>query len=181
VRNALATLAIALHAGAALDAVRRGLAQFGGVERRFQHLGEHRGIAVINDYAHHPTEVAATLAAARERFPDRRVVAVFQPHLYTRTRDLWRSFGDALAAADAIWATEIFPAREQPIEGVTGQLVAEATRAAGAAVVYRPTIAGIADELSDWLEPGDVCVLMGAGDIDEHAHALAGLLRGGEQ
>jgi UDP-N-acetylmuramate--alanine ligase len=177
VRNALATVAVALHAGAGLDATRRGLAQFGGVERRFQHLGEHGGIVVINDYAHHPTEVAATLAAARERFPDRRVVAVFQPHLYTRTRDLWRSFGESLAAADAVWSTEIFPAREQPIEGVTGQLVADATRAAGASVVYRAEIVGIADELSDWLEAGDVCVLMGAGDIDEHAHALAARLR----
>jgi UDP-N-acetylmuramate--alanine ligase len=179
VRNALATVATALHAGAELDAVREGLEQFGGVDRRFQHLGEHGGITVINDYAHHPTEVAATIAAARERYPGRRVVAVFQPHLYTRTRDLWRSFGEKLAGADAVWATDIFPAREEPIEGVTGELVATATRGAGAPVVYRPAINGIADELADWLEPGDVCVLMGAGDIDEHAHALASRLRGG--
>jgi UDP-N-acetylmuramate--alanine ligase len=177
VRNALATLAICLRAGAGLEAVRVGLERFGGIDRRFQNLGEHGGIAVINDYAHHPTEVAATLAAARERFPSRRLVAVFQPHLYTRTRDLWRSFGLALATADAVWSTEIFPAREQPIEGVTGNLVAEATREAGGQVVYRPAIAGIADELAEWLEEGDVCVLMGAGDIDAHAHALAARLR----
>jgi UDP-N-acetylmuramate--alanine ligase len=179
VRNALATLAVALHVGVDPDAVRRGLSRFGGIERRFQQLGEHGGIVVINDYAHHPTEVAATLAAARERFPDRRVVAVFQPHLYTRTRDLWRSFGQALAAADAVWATDVFPAREEPIEGVTGQLVADAARRAGGPVVYRPEIDGIADELAGWLEAGDVCVLMGAGDIDAHAHALAARLRGG--
>jgi UDP-N-acetylmuramate--alanine ligase len=177
VRNALATVAVTLHAGADLDDVRRGLARFGGVERRFQRLAEVRGVEVINDYAHHPTEVAATIAAAREWFPDRRVVAVFQPHLYTRTRDLWRAFGETLAAAEAVWVTDVFPAREAPIEGVTGELVADAGRAAGAEVTYRPAIEGIAGALAAWLEAGDVCLMMGAGDIDEHAHALVAALR----
>lgn len=177
VRNALATMAVASQVGADPAAVRRGLEQFGGVDRRFQQLGETRGVVVVNDYAHHPTEVDATLAAARERFPGRRVVAVFQPHLYTRTRDLWRAFGTALAAADAVWTTDVFPAREEPIEGVTGELVADAARAAGAPVIYRAGIEGIAGALAGWLERGDVCVLMGAGDIDEHARALVGLLR----
>jgi UDP-N-acetylmuramate--alanine ligase len=177
VRNALATLAVAFHLGVSVDAARQGLARFGGIERRFQPLGEFGGILVISDYAHHPTEVRATVAAARQRFPRRRVVAVFQPHLYTRTRDHWRSFGDALAGADAVWSTDIFPAREAPIEGVTGELVAAAARDAGATVNYRPDIRGIADALCDWLESGDVCVLMGAGDIDEHARALAVRLR----
>jgi UDP-N-acetylmuramate--alanine ligase len=176
VLNALATIAVTLHAGAEPDAVRRGLAGFGGVERRFQRLGEFGGILVIDDYAHHPTEVAVTVAAARERFPDRRVVAVFQPHLYTRTRDLWRPFGAALAGADAVWVTDVFPAREPAIEGVTGELVADAAREAGARVVYRPEVDGIAEELVRVLEGGDVCILMGAGDITEHAHALAARL-----
>jgi UDP-N-acetylmuramate--alanine ligase len=177
VRNALATLAVAFHLGVSVDAAREGVARFGGIERRFQRLGEFGGVLVISDYAHHPTEVRATLSAARERYPNRRIVGVFQPHLFTRTRDHWRSFGHALAAADAVWATDVFPAREAPIEGVTGELVAGAAREAGAEVLYRPDVGGIAAELSGWLESGDVCVLMGAGDIDEAAHALANRLR----
>jgi UDP-N-acetylmuramate--alanine ligase len=177
VRNALATLAVAFHLDVSVDAARHGLASFGGIDRRFQRLGEFGGVLVISDYAHHPTEVRATIAAARERFPDRRMVAVFQPHLYTRTRDHWRSFGDALAGADVVWSTDVFPAREAPIEGVTGELVADAARHAGAEVVYRPEIGGIAEALGDWLEADDICVLMGAGDIDEHARTLATLLR----
>jgi UDP-N-acetylmuramate--alanine ligase len=177
VRNALATLAIASRTGADPDAVRRALEGFSGVERRFQQLGEHGGVVVVDDYAHHPTEVAATLAAARERFPSRRLVAVFQPHLYTRTRELWREFGQSLATANAVWVTDVFPAREEPIEGVTGELVAAAARGAGAVVEYRPQAGGLAPELAERLQAGDVCVIMGAGDISRVAHRLAGLLR----
>jgi UDP-N-acetylmuramate--alanine ligase len=97
VQNALATLAVGLHAGADPESVRRGLEAFQGVERRFQVLGEPGGVVVIDDYAHHPTEVEVTVAAARERYPGRRLVAVFQPHLYSRTRDHWRAFGRTLA------------------------------------------------------------------------------------
>ncbi len=176
VRNALATVGVALQLGADPDVVRRGLQQFGGVDRRFQRLGDARGVTIISDYAHHPTEVAATISAGRERFPDRRLVAVFQPHLYSRTRDQWRGFGAALAGADAVWITDVFPAREEPIEGVSGELVADAARAAGARVTYRAEIEGIAAALADQLGQGDVCVLMGAGDIDEHASALLVLL-----
>ncbi len=180
VQNALATLAASLHAGADLDAVREALAEFRGVERRFQVLGEARGITVVDDYAHHPTEVEVTVEAARERYPGRRIVAVFQPHLYSRTRDHWRAFGRTLAAADAVWVTDVFPAREPPIEGVTGELVASAARQAGATVVYREEIEGLAEALVEWLKPGDVCLLMGAGDIDAQAHALKALLAGGD-
>ncbi|HUE76547.1 MAG TPA: UDP-N-acetylmuramate--L-alanine ligase [Longimicrobiales bacterium] len=172
VQNALATLAVGLHAGADVAAVRRGFEAFAGVDRRFQRLGEERGVVVIDDYAHHPTEVAATISAARERFSSRRLVVVFQPHLYTRTRDLWRELGTALARADAVWVTDVFPARESPIEGVSGELVAIAAREAGAEVRYHGLLNGIEDTLTGWLEPGDVCVMMGAGDITEHAHAL---------
>jgi UDP-N-acetylmuramate--alanine ligase len=179
VRNALAALAVALGEGCHPDAVRKGLEQFGGVERRFQHLGEPAGVALIHDYAHHPTEVAVTLAAARERFPERRLVAVLQPHLYTRTRDLWREFGAALAAADLVWVTDIYPAREAPIPGVTAELVVRSTREAGGRATYHGDAGSLADELANSLRGGDVCVLMGAGDIDEHAHALAGRLAAG--
>lgn len=179
VRNALAALAVARHAGAESDAIRRGLEAFRGVERRFQVLGQPGGIVVVDDYAHHPTEVEVTLAAARERYPDHRLVAVFQPHLYSRTRDHWRAFGRTLAAADAVWVTDVFPAREAPIEGVTGELVASAARQAGVRVVYHPEIEGLEDALLEFLEPGDLCVLMGAGDIDDHARSLVARLMEG--
>ena len=178
VRNALAAIAVAEHLGATPAAIRRGLAAFHGVERRFQVLGSPRGITVIDDYAHHPTEVEVTLQAARERFGDRRLVAVFQPHLYSRTRDQWRAFGRTLSAADVVWVTDVYPAREAPIEGVTGELVAGAARQAGARVVYRPELDGLEAALADALEPGDVCLLMGAGDIHGTAHALLGHLGG---
>lgn len=179
VQNALATLAVSLHAGAELEAVRSGLQEFRGVERRFQLLGEPRGITVIDDYAHHPTEVEVTIAAARERYAGRRIVAVFQPHLYSRTRDHWRAFGRTLAAADAVWVTDVFPARESPIDGVTGELVSGAARQAGASVVYHEEIEGLAESLAESLQEGDVCLLMGAGDINGQAHALKNLLAGG--
>ena len=176
VQNALATLAVGLHAGGDIAAVRRGFEAFRGVDRRFQRLGEKRAIVVIDDYAHHPTEVAATVSAARERFASRRLVVVFQPHLYSRTRDHHAAFGKALAGADSVWVTDVFPAREEPIEGVTGELVADAARAAGAQVRYHPGVDGIEETLSGWLESGDICVLMSAGDLSERAHALMALL-----
>jgi UDP-N-acetylmuramate--alanine ligase len=177
VQNALAAIAVALHAGAEVEAIREGLASFRGVERRFQQLGEARGVVVVDDYAHHPTEVEVTIAAARERYPGHRLVAVFQPHLYSRTRDHWRAFGRTLSAADAVWVTDVFPAREAPIEGISGELVASAARQAGARVFYRAEIDGIEAELAGWLREGDVCLFMGAGDIDARAHALAARLR----
>ncbi len=172
VRNALAAVAVAGYLGVDPASIRKGLAAFRGVERRFQVLGQPRGVTVIDDYAHHPTEVEVTLEAARDRFGERRLVAVFQPHLYSRTRDQWRAFGRTLAAADVVWVTDVYPAREAPIEGVTGELVAGAARQAGARVVYRPEVEGLEDALLEALRPGDVCLLMGAGDIHVHAHAL---------
>lgn len=172
VRNALAAIAVAGYLGADPASIRRGLAAFRGVERRFQVLGQPRGVTVIDDYAHHPTEVEVTIEAARDRFGERRLVAVFQPHLYSRTRDQWRAFGRTLSAADVVWVTDVYPAREAPIEGVTGELVASAARQAGAEVVYRPDVEGLEGALLEALRPGDVCLLMGAGDIHVHAHAL---------
>ena len=182
VRNALATIAASLHAGLEPGAAGRALAEFSGVERRFQRLGEHGGVVVVDDYAHHPTEVEVTLAAARARFPDRRLVAVFQPHLYSRTRDHWRAFGRVLSAADSVWVTDVYPAREDPIPGVTGELVASAAKEAGAKVRYHAAVEGVERALlEDELGPGDVCLLMGAGDISEHAHALVRELQEGAE
>jgi UDP-N-acetylmuramate--alanine ligase len=168
IRNALGAIAAARHVGAGMDAAARALKAFRGVARRFQIVGEARGVVMVDDYAHHPTEVAATIEAAREAYPTRRLVAVFQPHLFTRTRDFADAFGRALVGADQLWITDVYPAREPAIPGVTGALVAAAAEAAGARdVVYEPDRERLADRLSASLRAGDLCVTMGAGDIDE--------------
>lgn len=177
VRNALGALALARHAGASMDAVRSALAGFPGVARRFQVLGRVAGITVVDDYAHHPTEITATLSAARERYPGRRLIAVFQPHLYSRTRDLQEDLGRALAAADRVWVSDVFPAREAPIPGVTGALVADAARRSGADATYLAHPAALTGALLETLNDGDVCVALGAGDIDLVARALVQGLR----
>jgi UDP-N-acetylmuramate--alanine ligase len=177
VRNALGALALARHAGASMEHARSALAAFPGVVRRFQVLGHVAGVTVVDDYAHHPTEIAATLSAARERFPDRRLIAVFQPHLYSRTRDLHDDLGRALAAADVVWVSDVYPARERPIAGVSGALVADAATAADAAATYVAHPAAMTGAVLEMLEAGDVCVTLGAGDIDLVARALLQGLR----
>jgi UDP-N-acetylmuramate--alanine ligase len=176
VRNALGAIALARHAGATIADAQRALPEFGGVARRFQDLGTAAGITIIDDYAHHPTEVAATLSAARGTFPGRRIVAAFQPHLYTRTRDLYEDFGRTLAAADAVWVSGVYPAREAPLPGVTGRLVADAAQAAGGAVSYAETLDELSRALRGALVRGDVLVAMGAGDISDMARDLAASL-----
>ena len=163
--NALAAVAAGLALGAPFDGLARGLANFRGVERRFQRIGEAHGIAVIDDYAHHPTEIAATLSAARGTFPGRRIIAAFQPHLYTRTRDFSAAFGSALAAADAVFLTEIYPAREQPIEGVTSTLIETALTKSGGTLAWRGERTALAAALSKVAKSGDVVITIGAGDI----------------
>ncbi|MGH7477370.1 MAG: UDP-N-acetylmuramate--L-alanine ligase [Longimicrobiales bacterium] len=182
-RNALAALGAALHLDVTFEAAARALKSFAGVARRFQDLGEHHGVAVIDDYAHHPTEIEATLAAARGAFPERRLIAVFQPHLYSRTRDFAERFGQVLARADECWITDVYPAREPPIPGVTGELIANAARRVGGARVrYHPSIETLPDALVSVMRPGDVALCLGAGTITEAAHRIAALLeqeRGG--
>ncbi|MBX6332456.1 MAG: UDP-N-acetylmuramate--L-alanine ligase, partial [Gemmatimonadaceae bacterium] len=165
VLNALAALASGLALGARVDAMAPGLEQFTGVERRFQRVGEARGVTIVDDYAHHPTEIRATLAAARAAFPGRRLVAAFQPHLYTRTRDFARDFGAALAGADAIFLTEIYPAREQPIDGVSATLIERAAREAGGVLAWRGDRPELAAALARSVRQGDVVLTLGAGDI----------------
>ena len=178
VRNALGAYALARHASADFAAAQRALATFRGVARRFEEVGTVQGITVVDDYAHHPTEISATLSAARAVYPGRRIVAAFQPHLYSRTRDLAREFGVALAAADAAWVTDVYAAREQPLAGVTGDLVVQAARAAGmTAVHYAPTLPELQRALAESLGEGDVCVAMGAGDIDVAVRAVYARLR----
>ncbi len=172
VLNALGAIGSGLSLGAEFADLARGLASFAGAERRFQRLGERAGILVIDDYAHHPTEIAATVAAARTAFPGRRVVIAFQPHLFSRTRDFAREFGSALAAADAVYLTEIYPARERPIEGVTSTLIADALTAAGGRLVWRGTREDLPSALAAGVVSGDVVLTVGAGDVTKVGPAL---------
>jgi UDP-N-acetylmuramate--alanine ligase len=168
--NALGALAAALRAGASLPEAQHALAEFAGVGRRFDVLGEAAGVAVVDDYAHHPTEIAATLAAARAVFPGRRLVAVFQPHLYSRTRDFAAGFATALEAADVVAVTEIYPAREAPIAGVSAALItAPLRRTRGEDGVLELAKQDVVTALARIVRPGDVVLMMGAGDIGDLA------------
>ncbi len=156
------------------------LAGFEGVERRFQLIGDVGGVTVIDDYAHHPTEVTATLETARRTFTGRRLLAAFQPHLYSRTQAFADQFGHVLAVADVVFVTAIYPAREQPIPGVTARLVVDAARDLIGDDRVRET--ADLDELFEAvrveLEPGDVLITMGAGDVFEVAHRVVRELEG---
>jgi UDP-N-acetylmuramate--alanine ligase len=171
VRNALGAAAAAWALGIETDAIQRGLAAVQGVERRFEVVHEDADVLIVDDYAHHPSEIAATLASARSGWPGRRIVAVFQPHLYTRTRALATEFGAALAGADLVFVTDVYAAREDPLPGVSGRLVSAAARAASADAVDVEN--GAADAVAARLRPGDLVVTMGAGDIDRVARELA--------
>ena len=177
-RNALAAVAVARRFGAEWEAIAEGIAAYQGVDRRFERIGEAEGVLLVDDYAHHPTELRATLQAARASYPERRVVAVFQPHLFSRTRDFHREFGAALADADLVFVTDVYAARERPIEGVTGELVADAARDAGARVRYVADRAEVVDAVSGELRAGDLCLTLGAGNLDIAARELLELRRG---
>ncbi|CAN5656258.1 UDP-N-acetylmuramate--L-alanine ligase [soil metagenome] len=181
-RNALGAAAAARSMGVEWDAIREGLAGFSGVRRRFQRLGEVEGVQVVDDYAHHPTEVEAALLAARATAPTARLVAVFQPHLYTRTRDFHLAFGRALAAADVVWITAIYPAREEPLPGVDAAMVVRATRAAAGAagaateVHLHDALETLPEAVAASLRPGDLCLTMGAGSIESVGGRIVTLL-----
>jgi UDP-N-acetylmuramate--alanine ligase len=170
------------NAGAALSAlelagVQRAEAEpvlrtFAGTGRRFE-IHPHGDVTIVDDYGHHPTEVAATIAAARERFPGARLRVLFQPHLYSRTRHLAEEFADALAAADDVTVTDIYPAREQPVPGVTGRLVIDALSDRGVLAGYTPRVEDGAARLARRAKPGDVLLVLGAGDVDRAVEILS--------
>jgi UDP-N-acetylmuramate--alanine ligase len=177
-RNAATALAV-LHAlGVDVEAGKAALAEFGGVARRFERLGDAGGVTVVDDYAHHPTEVSATLAAARHAYPGRRVVAVFQPHLYSRTALHGKALGTALAAADLAVVAPIYGAREAPQPGVTSELVSRAAIQAGVTVVAVRDRAGLTDEVRRQVRAGDVVITLGAGDVTRVGRVLIAQLRG---
>ncbi|HRQ79402.1 MAG TPA: cyanophycin synthetase, partial [Gemmatimonadaceae bacterium] len=140
--------------------------------------GDHIGVEVVDDYAHHPTELRATLTAAREAFPNRRVVAAFQPHLFSRTRDFAADFGDALASADLVFLADIYPAREKPIEGVSSQLIADAMQRRGLPPRWMGPRGDLAAALKDTVQDGDIVITIGAGDVTKTGPELIALLGG---
>jgi len=164
-RNAAAALAVALELGVDLERCVTALERFSGVARRFERVGEARGVTIVDDYAHHPTEVLATLAAARQTFPRRRVVAVFQPHLFSRTALHGEALGRALASADVVVVAPIYGAREQPLPGITADLVAQGAARAGAATVAVRDRAALVNTVAERVRPGDVVFTLGAGDV----------------
>jgi UDP-N-acetylmuramate--alanine ligase len=164
-QNALAAVAVGLEIGIPFDRIAVGLSEFEGAERRFQLRGEASGVMVVDDYGHHPTEIAAVIAAARAGI-DRRVLVVFQPHRYSRTRDLMPEFGAALAAADEVVLTEIYAASEAPIPRVTAEALAEAVRAATSRPVHLVrTLDELPDAVAALARPGDMVITLGAGSI----------------
>lgn len=178
VRNALAAIASGLALGVTVPEMAPGLAAFRGVERRFERVGEAKGVIIVDDYAHHPTEITATIDAARLTFPKRRLLVAFQPHLYTRTRDFADAFGHALSAADLVFLTEIYPAREKPIPGVSADLIARTLLGVGKPKLWRGVRDDLADALAQTAREGDVVLTLGAGDITHTGPELLRMLEG---
>lgn len=164
VLNALAALVVTQRCGVSYHVSRESLAKFQGVGRRFQIHGDFNGATIIDDYAHHPTEIRATLSAARMRFPDARIWALFQPHTFTRTRALLAEFAEALQAADRVLVTDIYAARESDAVGLTGAVLVE--RMDAQKTQYVPTLTQAEQMLRAELRAGDVLVVLGAGDVN---------------
>ena len=166
VLNALATIGVALEMGIELEIIRASLAGFTGADRRFQKKGERKGVVVVDDYGHHPTEIAATLAAARKGYPDRRIVVAFQPHRYTRTQALLPEFGHAFLNADVVVITDIYAASEAPIPGLSGQTLVDELLAHGQREAhYVPRIEDLPQTLDRLTASGDLLMTFGAGSI----------------
>ena len=177
VKNALAAIALAVENEIPLHHIQTALAAFHGVERRFEVKGLIDNTMVIDDYAHHPTELGATLATARKIWPGR-VLAVFQPHLFSRTRDFYKQFAERLLPADLIFITDIYPAREKPMAGITAELIVqELTKQSHPAVQYVPDRKNVAGEIRKHVQAGDMVLFMGAGDIWKSAMELTELLK----
>ena len=178
VRNTLAAVAVGRALGLEFDRIAAALGTFSGVHRRFERIGQWRGAAVIDDYAHHPTEVAATLQAARQAFPSGRIAAVFQPHLFSRTRDLYADFAGSLMEADLAVVTAVYASREEPIPGVSGEdVVAAARRRGHRHIRYCADWTEVPGHLEQHLDgrplgSGDVILTLGAGDIYRLARQL---------
>ena len=172
VLNATAAIAVGVGLDINVDAIRTALDQFRGVDRRFQLRGVASGVSVIDDYGHHPTEIKATLAAARQ-CGFRKIHVIFQPHRYTRTRDLMEEFTTAFGDADSLFVLDIYAASEQPIEGITGEALAHRIREAGGQhVEYAGSFSGAVDSVSSLAEDGDMILTLGAGSVSQLGPAI---------
>ena len=176
--NALGAVTVGLEAGVPFTRIASGLHDFQGAERRFQLRGEERGVMVVDDYGHHPTEIAAVIAAARAGL-DRRVVVVFQPHRYTRTRDLLDAFGTALGAADEVILTPVYAAGETPIPGATAEAVEAVVRKTGRPVQLVKALDDIPAAVARTARPNDLVITLGAGSIGTMPDRILEALRGG--
>ncbi|MCE5250745.1 UDP-N-acetylmuramate--L-alanine ligase [bacterium] len=177
IRNALAAVAVGIEMGLPFETISGALGEFRTVERRFEIKGEECGVMVVDDFAHHPSEIIASLKGVRAGF-DRRVVAVFQPHLYSRTRDFHEEFGRAFMNSDVLVVTDVYPAREEPIEGITGKLVSDAAQAAGHRnVTYIENRDKVARAVKKIVRDGDMVITYGAGDIYRVGTELLGMLK----
>ena len=178
VKNSLAAIAVALELDLPWDRIRSGLEKFKGVHRRFEIIGETKGVMVVDDYAHHPTEIQATLKSAKTGWK-KRIIAVFQPHLYSRTRDFHKEFGKALLDSDVLVVTDIYPAREVPMPGITGELVSESAKKLGHKnVFYFPRTEEVAPFLKKMTKENDMVITLGAGDVYKIGMELLKLLEG---
>tara|TARA_R100001143_G_scaffold53522_1_gene49018 strand:- start:22133 stop:23548 length:1416 start_codon:yes stop_codon:yes gene_type:complete len=166
VKNALAAISVGIELGIPFERIKSGLERFEGVFRRFQIKLNSENLIVIDDYAHHPTEVQATIQAARNGWPDRRIIAVFQPHLYSRTQQMYKEFGLSFFNAEVLIITEIYPSREKPIEGVTGKLISDTAKNYGHKDVHFLSDKSLlTNKLQEIIKNGDIVITMGAGDI----------------
>jgi UDP-N-acetylmuramate--alanine ligase len=182
VLNTLAAIAVASELGVEDAAIQRALANFQGIDRRLQHVADvdtaAGRVSIVDDYGHHPTEVAATLQALRQGYAGRRIVLAFQPHRYTRTRDLIDDFGKVLSSADALLVTEVYAAGEQPIAGADGRAICRAVRSRGQVEpVFVEKVEELAASLKDVIRDKDVIVTMGAGNISAVSHGLPARLK----
>ncbi|MFC1607537.1 UDP-N-acetylmuramate--L-alanine ligase [Candidatus Latescibacterota bacterium] len=172
VRNALASIAVGREMGVAFETITSALSDYRNVERRFEVKGEECDVMVVDDFAHHPSEIIASLDGVHGGF-DRRVVAVFQPHLYSRTRDFHEDFGRAFINSDVLIVTDVYPSREEPIDGVSGKLVSDAAQAAGHRnVTYAEDRSSLVTVMKDIVREGDMVITYGAGDVHKAGDEL---------
>jgi UDP-N-acetylmuramate--alanine ligase len=174
IKNSLAAIAVGRELGIPFEKIKSGLERFRGVFRRFQLKLETDDIIVIDDYAHHPTEVQATIQGARKGWPERRIVAVFQPHLYSRTLQMYKEFGLSFFDAEVLVVTDIYPSREKPIEGVSGTMISDTAKNYGHKhVFYFKDKKELPERLKEIVKPGDIVITMGAGDIYRYGEQFA--------
>lgn len=172
IENGVAAMAMAQLNGCTPDELRHGMATYGGVDRRFDFRLKNSRHVVLSDYAHHPKEIFQSAKSMRELYKDRKITAIFQPHLYTRTRDFYRDFADALSQLDEVILTEIYPAREQPIPGVTSQLIYDNLKPGVEKAIIRK------DDVIDYVKSRDfdVLIILGAGDLDNYTDEIAHII-----